>query len=286
MKRFRTISGILGLVVVVLTAISNYAQGAKEPYLQAVQFAGQAMRQKDYDAAIKFYTEAIDLFPKVDAFTPKNKKIKLANGEFEEIPYEGLDSLYSARAKAYLQKDNLDAAEADYMNSLTVIKYKIVGSLENAKKYREDVDISKEKKIGIAGWHNSDLVRAVYAFETVLQLTQKAKWLSYENEIHSNLTIRRLKPTAKTRILAFIEEIIKFNEDAHLGKTEAYATSMIEVGNKAHNFSALKSADDYVAAFPNSIKAYRLRAKIYRHWGREAEALADEQKIKELSGQK
>lgn len=92
-------------------------------------------------------------------------------------------------------------------------------------------------------------------------------------------------PPDKENIEGF-DEIIKYREEALFGKAEAYAASMIEVGNKGHSFWALKSADELIAAFPKNVEAYRLRAKINRHWGGEEAASADEQKAKELSGQK
>jgi hypothetical protein len=127
------------------------------------------------------------------------------------------------------------------------------------------------------------ILRAAFTFDEALRLSQKSKWLNYEWD--ECLPMKRINPSLNEQDIPGLGEFVKLEEEAHFGKTEAYATSMIEVGNRAHNFLALNSANEYVAAFPNSIKAYQLRAKIYRHLGREGETLADEQKAKELSGQ-
>jgi tetratricopeptide (TPR) repeat protein len=162
MKRFVVLGEIFGLLFIALTAVSSYAQVPKDPYLQVAHRAELARREGDYDTAIKFYTEAIDLFPKIDAFTPKNRKINLGNGKFLETPYTGLDGLYLSHAKAYLQKRNFEAAKEDYVNTLTIIKYEVTKNLDKAKKYRDSVDISKAKKIGLASSHDSDFARSFY----------------------------------------------------------------------------------------------------------------------------
>ncbi len=284
MNRVRVKKGIYVLLFIALTAFSGYAQTAKEPYQQAAERAASAMRQGNFEAAIEFYTEAIALFPKIDAFTPQNKKIKLAGGKFTETPYIGLDGFYLARALAHLQKRDLEKAENDYGNALTVLKFEITKNLNQAKNHRADVDIKKEKQNGYVSVWNSDLVRAAFAYGSVLQTYEKAKHFNYKRrENYANLKIQL--PPDKQNIKGF-DEIIKYQEAALYGKAEAYATSMIKVENKGHSFWALKSSDELIAAFPNNIEAYRLRAKVNRHWSRDAAALADEQKAEELSRQK
>lgn len=284
MKRFKIINSIFGLLFIALTTISNYAQEPKELYVRAYQRAARAMHDGDIDAAIKFYTQAINIWEKIEAFTSKNEKIKVADGRCLETTYTSLEPVHFGRAKAYLQKGNLEAAEEDYMFSLIFTKNKIVKNLDEANKNRDCADINKEKKPGFDNTGNSFLMRAASIFNYVLHLTNPERWLTFKNEEYK--TILRMKTSTQNRIFSLFDEIIKHHEEAHFGKTEAYVASMSKAGNKANNFEALNSANNYVVAFPESIRAYRLRAKIYRHLGYEQAALADEQKAGELSGQK
>jgi len=284
MNRIRFIKWIFVLLFIALTALSGLAQAAKEPYQQAAERAALTMRQGNFDAAIQYYTEAINHFPKIDAFTPQNKKIKLADGKFTETPYIGLDGFYLARAKAQLHKRDFKEAENDYVNALTVLKYEITKNLSKAKNHRTNVDIKKEKKNGYVSVWNSDLVRAAFSYSAALQSCEKAKYSN--NRRRRDYADLRIQLSPSEQNISGFGEIIKHQENALFGKAEAYATSMIEIENKGHSFWALKSSDELIAAFPNNIEAYQLRAKVNRYWGRDAAALADEQKAKELSGQK
>lgn len=168
MNRVGFIKGIFVLLIIAQAAFSVLAQTVKEPFQQVAARAALAMRQENFDEAVGFYTEAISLFPKIDAFTPQNIKIKLSDGKFTETPYVGLDGFYLARAKAHLNKRAFKEAENDYVNALTVLKYEITKNLSKAKNHRAEVDIKKEKKNGYVSVWNSDLVRAAFAYDSAL----------------------------------------------------------------------------------------------------------------------
>ena len=272
------------MLLAALAAFPVPAQQTKEPYAEASQRAAAAMNRGDYGAAVELYTEAINLFPKIDAYTPKNKKLKLSGGETLETPYTGLESLYWSRARAYLMKRNLNEAEIDYASAMTVLKYEIAKNIDKAKSLRRNADIKKERENGRSDIYNSSLARAAFDFSHALQAYDKAKYLNQKRQkFYWELKIP-LAPAEKN--IKGFDEILKYQEEAYFGKAEAQATLMIEVENRAYAFWALKSADELIAAFPDNVEAYRLRARVNRHWGREAAALADEQKAGELSAPK
>lgn len=282
MNRKRIAKGVFVLLLAALAAFPVFAQRAKEPYAEASQRAAAAMNRGDYGAAVELYTEAINLFPKIDAYTPKNKKLKLSGGGTLETPYTGLEALYWSRARAYLIKRNLNEAEIDYAGAMTVLKYEIAKNIDKAKSLRRNADIKKERENGHSDIYNSSLARTAFDFGVAMQACDKAKYLNQKRiRFYQELKI----PLAEKNIKGF-DEVLKYQEEAYFGKAEAQATLMIEVENRAYAFWALKSSDELIAAFPDNVEAYRLRAKVNRHWGREAAALADEQKAEELSAQK
>jgi tetratricopeptide (TPR) repeat protein len=284
MSRNRNINKIFALLFAATTAVSVLAQQPKEPYLEAAERAALAMRERDFDAAIRFYTEAIDLFPKINAYVPKNRVIKLADGKFTENPYTGLDTFYASRAVARLNKRELKAAENDYADALKVLKHEIKKNLDKANNSRGSADIKKESKIGLAHHQNSDLMRAVFSFSGALTACEKAVWLNRKRK--ENYRDLRIPLSMDEQNIAGFDEIVKDKEKSLFGRAEAYAVSAIEAENKAHSFWALKYADELVAAFPNNIEAYRLRAKVNRHWKRDEAALADDRKAADLSSQR
>ncbi len=284
MKKAKLTKGVFVLLLIALMMFSSLAQTIKEPYQQAAESAALAMRQGNFDEAIKFYTEAIKLFPKVDDFTPQNRKINLSDGKFTETPYIGLEGFYFARANAFLHKHNIKESENDYKNAMTVLEYEITKNLNKAKKYLTEADIRKEKALGSANSWNSDLVRAVFAYEVVSRACEKAQAFNYRRR--ENYARLKIPLSADEQNISEFDEIIKNRKTALYGKAETYAISMIEVGNKAHSFWALKSSNELITAFPDYAEAYRLRAKVNRYWNREAAAVADEQKAEEFDKQK
>lgn len=285
MSRNRNINKIFALfLATAATTVSILAQQPKEPYLEAAERAASAMRQRDFDAAIRFYTEAIDLFPKINAHIPKNRVIKLADGKITETPYIGLDAFYASRALAHLNKSELKAAENDYADALKVLKYEITKNLDSASASRNAADIKKESKIGLAHHQNSDLMRAVFSFDGALAACEKAVWLNRKRK--ENYRQLKIPLSVDEQNIPGFDEIVKNKEKSLFGRAEAYAVSAIEAENKAHSFWALKFADELVAAFPSNIEAYRLRAKVNRHWKRNDAALADERQAASLSDQR
>lgn len=284
MNRKRITNGVFFLLLVALAAFSVSALQTKEPYLELSRRAAEAMKRADYSAAVELYTEAINLFPKVDAYTPKNKKLKLSDGKTLETLYTGLEALYWSRAGAHLMKGSRNEADIDYANAMTVIKYEISKNIDKAKSLRRNADIKKERENGHSDIFNSSLARSAFDFGIALQACDKAKYLNQKRENF----YRELKiplPPAEKDIKGF-DEVLKYQEEAYFGKAEAQATLMIEVENRAFAFWALKSTNELIAAFPNNVEAYRLRARVNRHWGRDAAAQADEEKAGELSAPK
>jgi hypothetical protein len=284
MNRTRVVNGIFVVLLMALAHVSGLAQETKEPYLEAAQRAGEAMRKGDLSAAIELYTEAVNLFPKNDAYTPKNRKIKLADGKFIETPYTGLESLYWSRGAVYLSRRNMKEAEIDFANALTVLKYDTAKNIEKAKSLRRRADIKKERENGRSTIYNSDLARSAFDFGVALDTCRKAKYFNQKRRRFYQELKMPLAPEEQN--IRGFDEIVKYEEAAIFGRTEAQATLMIEVENKAYAFWALKSANEFIAAFPGNVEAYRLRARINRYSGREADAAADDQKAGQLSGQK
>jgi len=284
MNQIGIINGIFVLLFIALTTFSSLAQQPKEPFQQVWERASMAMRQKEYDAAVLLYTEAINLFPEIDAYTPKNEKLNSSKGKFIETPYTGLQALYLGRAKAYSNKGNLEEAENDYSNAFNVIRSKITKRLNEAKSERGRVNIKKEKKSAYHRVDDSNLFRAARHFMNVLQICEEAKYVNYQRERdYWELRIKLLP--SEQNVIGF-DDVAIYKKEAFFGQAEALATLLIEVGTKEHSFITLKSANELVAAFPSNIEAYWLRAKVNRQLGRDEFALADEQKVKELSGQK
>jgi tetratricopeptide (TPR) repeat protein len=291
MSRNGIINGIFALLLALafstafhVSAQKSQQQPPKEPYLEAARRAGEAMRRGDFSAAVELYTEAVNLFPKIDAYTPKSKKLELTGGGFVEAPYTGLDGLYASRARAYLLRRNFAEAGNDYANALTVLKYEITKNIEKAKNLRRTADIKKERENAHSTIYNSNLARAAFDFSVALQACDRARHL---NQSRIRFYAESGMPLApEERNIRGFDQIVKYKEEALFGKAEAEATLMIEVENREYAFPALKSSEELIAAFPGSVEGYRLRARVYRRWGREAEALADEQRAGELSAQK
>ncbi len=63
----------LTFIVVAFSIFSVDGQQTPEPYRESLVCAVAAMKAQDFEAAVKLYTDAINLFPKIDAYTPKSK---------------------------------------------------------------------------------------------------------------------------------------------------------------------------------------------------------------------
>lgn len=122
------------------------------------------MKERDFGLAITFYAEAIDLFPKLDAFTPKNKTPEPSEGNLASGEYRGLDILYLRRFWAYLGKNETELAQADLNRSLVVLNLELGRDFERAKSLRSAVRIEVEGKIENPHAHNSDLIKAGFLF--------------------------------------------------------------------------------------------------------------------------
>lgn len=284
MRQLRNSNLILAFLFVVLTTCSGLAQEPKEPFQAAWEQANLALRRSDFDTAVKLYSQAISLFPKIDSFTPKNKMLKLADGRKIESPYYGLESLYFGRAQAYLRKREPEQAENDFASSLMVLKVEIAKRIDKAKTQRSNVNLKKEKESPYNSLDNSDLAKTAFSYSGALQTSDKASYFNgkrrrYYQELNIPL------PQDKQDIGVF-NEIVKLREDAFFGTAEAYTTLMLEVGNKNYAFLALKWLNEFIAAFPNNVKAYELRAKVHAQIGNREYALADQKKINELTPQK
>ncbi|MDQ3800926.1 MAG: hypothetical protein M3384_16005, partial [Acidobacteriota bacterium] len=144
--------------------------------------------------------------------------------------------------------------------------------------------IKKERENDRSTIYSSNLARAAFDFGVALQACDRARNLNYSRIRFYTESGMPLPP--EERNIRGFDQIAKYKEEALFGKAEAEATLLIEVKNREYAFPALKSSEEFIAAFPESVEGYRLRARVYRHWGREAEALADEQKARELSAQK
>jgi tetratricopeptide (TPR) repeat protein len=284
MDQIKVIKIFLIFLFVFQMANLGLAQEPKERFQQMGEKAWAAFQQKDFSATVELFTEAINLFPKLDAFTPKNKKLYAGNGKFIETPYVGLESFYWLRGIAYLNKGNIEQAENDFANALNVVKTEYSKKLAEAKSFRNSADIKKEKSLPYNSFDNSNLFKAATSFQRALPICEKAKRLN----LGRKLNYEKLSITIPLNLpnISGFEEIASCGEESLFGSAEAYTTLVKEVGNVNHTFMALKTLNEFIAAYPDNIKAYQLRAKIHSQMGRMDFAAADEKKIKELSVQK
>lgn len=275
---------VLGFAFVIFWLTGPVYGQMPEPARLAAERAAAAMRTGDFDAAIRHYTEAIDLFPKTDAFTPKSRVPDTAQGAFASDEYRGLDILYFGRFSAHLRKKDLTSAETDLQNSLVVVVGEVTRDLARARSRRSNVDLAAERKIDQPNSHNSELMRAASLFVNIDYRLSSIR-ARYSSDWRSEKTIPK-ELTSKEPFVKLLDEIRKAREAAQFGKAEAYVVSAVDVLDRSNNFWALKYANEVVVAYPGNIEAYGLRAKVHRFLGNEQPALEDERRIEQIKGQK
>lgn len=242
-----------------------------------------AFKKKDFDRALVLYSEAIDSFPKADAFTPLPKESTPGEDRLAPPEFRGLENLYLARFWVHLAKNDSDSAQADLNRSLIVLDKEKKRELDRARSLRSSVNLEIERKIPDPSSHNSDLIRAGFMFNIIGQSCSR---------IRNSYTYKPKKdfgPTIPQRFLSdkdaasLLSAIEKTCETAKLGEAESFTMSAIELNNRARTFQALKLANELVQRYPQNVEAYRLRSKVNRAMGNEQQALHDDQKVKDLS---
>jgi len=278
----RSLMAFWTVVFLFTFSIIAYGQRSPEPYRVKQNEAVAALKERDFESAIRLYSHAIDLFPKLDAFTPKRKIPEPAEGNLAPGEYRGLDSLYLGRFWAYLGKHETESAQADLNRSLTVLDLELKREYERAKTLRSSVKIDVEKKIESPNSHNSDLIKAGFLFGGIgwscLRIKSRYTY-SPKRDFGGTIPEKFLKDETAVKLL---NEIRSTCEAAQFGKAEVYMVSMIELRIRSHNFAALQLANELVRDYPTNIESYRLRSKVNRFLGNEEQALFDEQKVKDL----
>lgn len=261
------------------------AQTPPEAYVEVAKQAAAALKARDLDTAIRLYTEAIDIFPKIDAFTPKSKPRLATDRDAEINEYSGLDRLYRERVWAYWDKKDADRAEADANASLIVIQKQIERNAGLAGRLRSGVDLAAEKKNGNPNSYNSMLIKAAFSFGVI-----KMQCTAVFDIYRMDALIERMSPPRAIMAKQSVADNIVILRDkcraAQYGEAEAFSTVVVETGNRTYFFTAQKVANELVVAFPSDAESYRVRARVNRYLGNERQALADEQKVTEMSGKK
>lgn len=253
------------------------AQTAREPFAIKQLQAEEASAKKDFDAAIRLYTEAIELFPKLNEVTPEFRD---STKTAASLRYESLHRLYLGRFWAYLRNGLEKEAQADVTRSLIVLNEKIDRSLKEGRSLRKKVDLEAERRLDRPSSHNSILLAAGTVFFGVSSTCRTVRSIYRDDPRLSNSVPRRFLLDEK--IVNTLAAIDAPCQEARFGRAEVAATAMIEVQNRSQNFIALSLANELVFDFPKNADAYRLRARVNRYLGDERQALTDEEKANDL----
>lgn len=263
-------------------ALVAHAQGPVDPFRVKQKEAVEYLKKKDYDTALRLYSEAIELFPKTDEFTPKLKTPLASEGNLSPGEYRGLDALYMGRFWVYLGKNETELAQADLNRSLIVLDTEKKREYKRARSLRSSVSLERERKIENPHSHNSELIRSAFLFNVIGQSCSRGRSkYTYSLKKDFGPTIPEkflLDKTAASLLL----QLGKTCEAARFGEAEAFATSAIELNNRSHAFNTLKLANELVQSYPQNGEAYRLRSKVNRFLGNEQQAILDDQKVREL----
>ena len=265
------------IIFIFILTSGVFAQAAREPYAIKQSQAREAVLKKDFESAIRLYSEAIVLFPKFDEYTPQPN----GPGAPDVLHrYDDLRDLYLGRFRAYLHKGLEMEAQADLTRSLIVIKAKIDRSLNEGKALYSKVDIDAERRIKRPSVHNSTLLEAGSVFSIVVSTCRTVRSIYRDDpRLVNSIPKRFLLDERDVNALASIDATC---QEARFARANVAATAMIDVQNRSQNFIALSLANELVIDFPNNADAYRLRARVNKYLGDEKQSTADEEKANEL----
>ncbi len=273
----------LALVPLLLTVSAGFGQISVEAFRLKQREAAASVKKGDLEAALRLYSEAIEVFPKSDDFTPLPRVPAPEEGNLAPREFRGLDILYLSRFWVHLAKKDDDLAQADLNRSLIVLSKEKKREVADARLSRSTIDLERERKIENPNSFNSELIKAGFMFNVIGQSCNRIRSTYIYNpkkDYGPSIPERFLKDRV---VVDLLSDLDKTCESARFGEAEVYATSAIELSNRERSFQALKLANELVQRYPRNADAFRLRAKVNRFMLNDHQALLDEQKAKELS---
>lgn len=273
----------LALVTLLICVSAGFSQINVEVSRVKQEEAAASFKKGDLEAALRLYSEAIEVFPKSDDFTPLPRVPAPEEGNLAPREFRGLDMLYLSRFRVHLARNDDDLAQADLNRSLIVLSKEKKREVAEAQLGRSRIDLERERKIENPNFFNSELIKAGFMFNIIGQSCNRIRstyTYNPKDDYRRSIPERFLKDRA---VVDLLSDLDKTCESARFGEAEVYATSAIELRNRERSFQALKLANELVQRYPRNADAFRLRAKVNRFMLNDQQAVRDEQKAEELS---